>query len=265
MARLDRQQAESWPQVKLFGPPHYREPLLERATGGSLCGLVALVALRAPHLTPEALSGTIDRVREWEREFPRTTFVCVLPDWPELAPERTVLAMTVLPGAFAFPGGPPGLEALRPLISNALLIQPRLREWVERRGREHRGTGRAWGLVEAGLGGLPSDTMPAELSVPPRIGPPSQSRWHQLGKPLRAAMALQRHPERTVSRVAITLGYHDGSSLSRQLNGVFGRRPAFVRSRLGWRWLVEDWWGLVGKPTREEGREFGHDPMGRGA
>lgn len=62
-----------------------------------------------------------------------------------------------------------------------------------------------------------------------------------LGRGIRAALLLQREPDVDLIKAAYVLGFHDGSGLSRHLVRVFGERPSFLRWRLSWEWLLDDW------------------------
>ncbi len=71
-------------------------------------------------------------------------------------------------------------------------------------------------------------------------GLPVPSHWLQFSRILHAAVRLQSS-ERSVSDIALALGYPDGFTLSNQMERLVGVRPSFVRDRLGWEWLVEAW------------------------
>lgn len=65
--------------------------------------------------------------------------------------------------------------------------------------------------------------------------------WHMLGRGIKAALLLQREPDISLIEAAHALKFHDGSGLSRHFKRVFGRRPSFLRWRLSWEWLLDDW------------------------
>lgn len=83
-------------------------------------------------------------------------------------------------------------------------------------------------------------------------GLPVPSHWLQLGRILRAALALQK-PDATLMGVAFECGYSDGFSLSNQMKRLTGVRPSDASHRLGWEWLVECW-------IQEEIRHNGFHP-----
>lgn len=70
---------------------------------------------------------------------------------------------------------------------------------------------------------------------------PAPGRWLQVARALHAALHLQSRPERPLLRIALTLGYSDHSALSHLLGRAFGVRPAEIRHRLGWEWLLDRW------------------------
>lgn len=70
--------------------------------------------------------------------------------------------------------------------------------------------------------------------------PPAQDTF-RLARALYVVLRVQDHPTTSLLRIAHDLGYSDHSSVSRQLDGVFGLRPSEVRHALGWEWLLERW------------------------
>ena len=73
-------------------------------------------------------------------------------------------------------------------------------------------------------------------------GLPVPSHWLQVSRIIRAAIKLQT-TDASLFRVATSLGYPDGFSLSNQMSRLLGVRPLEARERLGWEWLFETWLG----------------------
>lgn len=71
-------------------------------------------------------------------------------------------------------------------------------------------------------------------------GLPVPSHWLQISRILRATIMLQ-NSDSSLFRVAASLGYPDGFSLSNQMSRLLGVRPLEARERLGWEWLFETW------------------------
>ncbi|TVP56349.1 MAG: AraC family transcriptional regulator [Gemmatimonadales bacterium] len=73
-----------------------------------------------------------------------------------------------------------------------------------------------------------------------RSGIPVPSHWLQFCRLLRACIRLQNRHD-SLCRVASSLGYPDGFTLSNQMQRLIGIRPSAVRKRLGWEWVLEAW------------------------
>lgn len=71
-------------------------------------------------------------------------------------------------------------------------------------------------------------------------GLPVPSHWLQISRILRATIKLQ-NSDASLFRVAASLGYPDGFSLSNQMSRLLGVRPLDTREKLGWEWLFETW------------------------
>ncbi|MDE2875836.1 MAG: hypothetical protein OXU69_17035 [Gemmatimonadota bacterium] len=71
-------------------------------------------------------------------------------------------------------------------------------------------------------------------------GLPVPSHWLQVSRILRATIRLQ-NSESSLFRVASSLGYPDGFSLSNQMSRLLGIRPLEAREKLGWEWILETW------------------------
>lgn len=71
-------------------------------------------------------------------------------------------------------------------------------------------------------------------------GLPVPSHWLQISRILRATNKLQ-NSDASLFRVATSLGYPDGFSLSNQMSRLLGIRPLEARERLGWEWIFESW------------------------
>ena len=71
-------------------------------------------------------------------------------------------------------------------------------------------------------------------------GLPVPSHWLQIGRLLRACLSIQS-PGVNLAEVAFGLGYPDAFALSNQMMRLAGVRPALVRKRAGWEWLLESW------------------------
>ena len=72
-----------------------------------------------------------------------------------------------------------------------------------------------------------------------RLPPPHC--WHQVFRALHTALKIQADPDTPFLKLAMSLGYHDHSALSRQINRNFGLNPGDIRGTLGWEWLLERW------------------------
>jgi AraC-like DNA-binding protein len=70
---------------------------------------------------------------------------------------------------------------------------------------------------------------------------PPPGRWLQAARALNAALHLQSRPDRALLPLALSLGYADHSALSHLLGRAFRCRPAEIRERLGWEWLLDRW------------------------
>ncbi len=69
----------------------------------------------------------------------------------------------------------------------------------------------------------------------------SPSRWFNLARALHAMLALQRSPRASIESVALSMGYADGATFSRQCTHLFGGRPGHLRLTLGWEPLLSSW------------------------
>ena len=69
---------------------------------------------------------------------------------------------------------------------------------------------------------------------------PVPSHWLQIARILRVTLMLQ-NTDASLFRIATSLGYPDGFSLSNQMKRLCGIRPLEARQRLGWEWLFETW------------------------
>ena len=89
-----------------------------------------------------------------------------------------------------------------------------------------------------------------------KLGLPVPSHWLQMARLLWVCIRLQSCKE-PVSRLARSLGYPDGFTLSNQMERVIGVRPSLAREWLGWEWLVEEWlqneWSRNGLRVRLRG------------
>lgn len=84
-------------------------------------------------------------------------------------------------------------------------------------------------------------------------GLPPPGRWLQAARAVHAALHLQARPDRPLLPLALSLGYADHSALSHLLGRAFCVRPAEIRDRLGWEWLLDRWLRISIKrvqPTR---------------
>lgn len=220
-------------------PPFYRAPVERKRVAARPCGAVALVRIGREQLVPSASLGR--SVRNLALVDPRVMRVGVLDD--ELSSEEHHRAWTEFDLHAVTRVSRPTLTEFRRLLTDASEAVARIRRRllaVPLGPHVVDGIGR---LVAHGLDAEPAAHLPdRHVRLDSRMPCPPASEWFRLGKALHAAMELQRQDASPVTRVAYRLGYHDGSSLSRQLHGVFGRRPTFVRPRLGWLWLLDDWW-----------------------
>lgn len=228
----------------ILEPPHYREVPARAKRSRSDCGVVALVRVAGEDVRPARLPHTLDFLRRWGQAHTRIPPVCTIPTLEGLSPPECHYLFRLLPTAAVVVAPTCDIHMLRSVLTDPRLVPERIRAWL----RTHVSGSTPWQsqaieLVQAGLAAPPDAPLPAW------VGPvswsstegPSPNRWYRLGKAVRAALKIQRRTDLTVSEAAFALGYHDGSSLSRQLHEVFGRRPSFIRPRLGWWWLLDDW------------------------
>lgn len=72
-------------------------------------------------------------------------------------------------------------------------------------------------------------------------GMPAPSDWFAAARALHAALRLQSSSEHSLFDVALSYGYSDHSTLSRQMVRLFGLRPSAVRELIGWEPLADRW------------------------
>jgi AraC-like DNA-binding protein len=70
---------------------------------------------------------------------------------------------------------------------------------------------------------------------------PAPVAWWALARALCAALRLQSLPRKSLSDIALTCGYSEHSTLSRQMIRLFDLRPSAVRELLGWEPLADRW------------------------
>ncbi len=227
--------------LELFSQPHYRDPAPAAHLGASPCGWVAVISVGASDLAPAEFPQLVAAVRSLVLDRPRLTVVCSLSGpisvRDELHAFRDLDVHAVVRGSL------PALHDLRLVLTETSLVPDWVRMRLEATIDEHRIVDWACDLVSDGLRAPPTGPLPpGHVRGGARWRCPPASHWFRLAQALNGAMALQRAHKTSVSHVAHGLGYHDASSLSRQLNTVFGHRPSFIRPRLGWPWLLDDWW-----------------------
>ncbi len=71
-------------------------------------------------------------------------------------------------------------------------------------------------------------------------GLPVPSHWLHIARLIRATIKLQNSTE-SLFKVATSLGYPDGFSMSNQMHRLCGIRPQHTRERYGWEWVFESW------------------------
>ena len=71
-------------------------------------------------------------------------------------------------------------------------------------------------------------------------GLPVPSHWLHIARLIRATLKLQNSTE-SLFKVATSLGYPDGFSMSNQMQRLCGIRPQYTRERYGWEWVFESW------------------------
>lgn len=71
-------------------------------------------------------------------------------------------------------------------------------------------------------------------------GLPVPSHWLHIARLIRATFRLQNTTE-SLFKVATSLGYPDGFSMSNQMQRLCGIRPQQTRERYGWEWVFESW------------------------
>jgi hypothetical protein len=92
--------------------------------------------------------------------------------------------------------------------------------------------------------GASPNTIASRLS---RLSLPSVSKLRTLGTALRAAVRLQRTPEKSAEVVAGELGYSSIAGLTLLLRRTLAARVQEIRERLGWEWLLARWEARIGR------------------
>lgn len=69
---------------------------------------------------------------------------------------------------------------------------------------------------------------------------PVPSHWLQFARILHVAIQIQ-NARVSVNRISARFGYSDGFTMSNSMKRLTGYRPSFVRTHLGWEWIVEAW------------------------
>jgi methylphosphotriester-DNA--protein-cysteine methyltransferase len=105
---------------------------------------------------------------------------------------------------------------------------------------EHPAQYREWGEVLAALS--LSAATPTMWMKKKRL--PAPGRWLQAARALRAVAAIRTHPELTIQRIAIEIGYDDHSGISHAVSRSFGIRASDCRQRLDPVVLMDAWWTL---------------------
>lgn len=241
----DRQADRSRPpldEIAFFEPPHYRQRARPSTDLTSRCGIVATVRLHEEHFTPDALPHTIAAASRLRDGLPRAPLLAFLPEWPEFPNRSFVRGLRSLPARAVLPGEPPpSLAELRHVVTSRAGLLEDVSGWF----RAHVALDpdelqAGLSLVAAGLEAAPTDPLPRTRS-PEIQGGATRRSWHMLGRGIKAALLLQREPDINLIEAAHALKFHDGSGLTRHFTRVFGRQPSFLRWRLSWEWLLDDW------------------------
>lgn len=234
-------------RCEFLRPPLYQDAMSPSENIGTRSGVIGIVDLDASDLTASTIRHTADSLRTLAKRVPRTMIVARVSDWPSLPPSHVFKGLRLLPIHAVLGGdGPSSLTTLEECMTDPDYVEPGLFRWLRRHlARRDLNPQVVTSIVRAGFASNPRDRLPDWID-PPRmrnqLGRVSPSAWYWLGKGIRTALALQKNPDNSVAYIAYTvLGFHDGASLSRHLTRVFGVRPSFVRPRLGWYWLLDDW------------------------
>lgn len=147
--------------------------------------------------------------------------------------------------------GEPWEPTLRRVLTRPVDLAGDVMEWLALRGVEIPVRARA--LVEAivrgvlqgeELGRVPQAHDEAETTARAifrAAGLPPPSEWYRVARALRAVLAVQAIPRRSLLEVAHDLGYADHSALSQQFRRCFDLRPGEVRETVGWEWVLDRW------------------------
>ena len=230
------------PEISVLQPPSYITSLPSTADLSRLSGVVIRVRFRQEELSPGALQSILGGLARVARRAPRAPLVVTVLGCPPSLDVALLILLRRLDCALVIPDRALSLNLLRRNLPD-LAQQPEcLVKWFTAHTQLQLAGTAATHLLEAGLGAPPSATMPpVAATVPLSVHGVSARDWFDLGRALRSATAVQRCPEGNLAAIALSLGFHDASSISRHLKRILGHRPPFIRPRLGWHWLLHDW------------------------
>lgn len=211
--------------LDILGPPRYEVPLDDSRNITQGSGLVGILRLDSETLNPQRFGPTLRIVRHLQRATPRLPWLLLM--WrPRLPVEAArLIAALRCRGVLSPAGRSP--DAVHAAVTWDGDLMAHLEHWI----RTHTELGHGvWDwlapLVEAGYHAAPGDPIPDAIEGAPRTIPATRRAWFHLGRGLRSALALHRHPGQSVARLALKLGFHDRSSLARHLKRAFGHTLA---------------------------------------
>ncbi len=238
--------ADGQPRIDAFAPP-YRAPQAIKPETRLPEGTVMILRLSST-LPMDLMAPLILRVR---REYTAMPLAVTVPGG------------TVVPGLLAWATEvgrlhvravlleeEPLHSGLRSALSAPADLGGAVAEWLHLHGIAHPAAvpliakiGRS-SLLEPRVADLAAQVQmkaPSLRSLLIRHHLPSPNRWLALFRALRAALALQRQPDRRLLECALELGFAERASLIHSLRRCFGVPPRAVRERMGWEWLAHRW------------------------
>lgn len=229
-------------RVDVLYPPQYTSAVDPTTDVSRMAGLVVLAVVPPDELRATGADGMESALSRLGGQMPRAPVAVFLGQPPERFDGDLLRVAARMRPHTLFIGASPTRALLRQELDYPSRTAHVLYTWFERHTRlELRGSV-AEELLRAGLQAGPGTALPSNGSGRVASSTGLRARdWFDLGRALRSASHLHRHEGHSLPRTAISLGFHDVSSLSRHLVRIFGHRPAFLRPRLGWEWLVHDW------------------------
>lgn len=234
-------------------PPYSGQPVARGTRLDRRCGVVAVLPLEAADVGNAVLPHTIDFLKSIEASYPRVSVVAEVRSLPEERLLECLNAIMCLPIDGVVTGVPGDRRSsLGFALTRVEGLADRIVRWLQVHSNVMISDLQIIRvLLDTGLGSWPSArTLPKVTDPFARSGVEGQTRtaWFTLGKALRSALKVQLSriadsgsQAVSIENVARQVGFSDSSGLYRQFRSTFARSPAWIRERLGWRWLLDDW------------------------